>query len=136
MAELDKIPQRQSVELETVQIDETLMSSLKEVNQKINNMFMDMGQIHIRKKELNDELIRLDNILEQTEDNFRLSNAELKEVMDSIDDKYPQGRINMQDGTITYQPGAPTRRQVAEMQQNQQQAPQQSEESSFKVVKE
>lgn len=136
MAELDNIPQKQSVELEIVKIDETLMSSLKEVNQKINNMFMDMGQIHIRKKELSDELVRLDNILEQTEDNFRLSNAELKEVMDAIDDKYPQGRINMQDGTITYQPGAPTRKQVAEMQQNQQQAPQQSEESSFKVVKE
>lgn len=142
MAELDKIPQKQSIELETVKIDETLLENLKEVNMKINNMFVDMGQIHMRRKELNDELVRLESILEQTEDNFKMTNTELKEVMDAIDEKYPQGRINMQDGTIQYQPGAPTRKQVMEMQQNPQ--PQQNEQSMppgggaspFKVVKE
>ena len=58
--------------------------------------------------------------------------------MDAIDEKYPQGRINMQDGTITYQPGAPTRKQVAEQQQNPQPSPDAMPPggSSFKVVKE
>ena len=135
MAELDNIPQKQSVELETVKIDGELLKSLKEVNGKINNMFMDMGQIHVRRKELNEELVRLEGILEQTEDSFKMANSELREVMDAIDEKYPQGRINLQDEMITYQPGAPTRKQMAEQQQNQQQAPQQ-QESSFKVVKE
>lgn len=142
MAELDKIPQKQSIEIETVKIDDTLLESLREVNLKINNMFVDMGQIHMRRKELNDELVRLEGILEQTEDAFKLANNELREVMDAIDEKYPQGRINMQDSTIQYQPGAPTRKQIAEMQQNPQ--PQQNEQSMppgggaapFKVVKE
>ena len=138
MAELDNIPQKQSVELEIVKIDSELMKALTEVNQKINGMFMDMGQIHIRRKELNDELVRLEGILEQTEDAFKLANIEVKEVMDAIDEKYPQGRINMQDGTITYQPGAPTRKQVAEQQQNPQPSPDAMPTggSSFKVVKE
>ena len=43
-------------------------------------------------------------------------NLELKEVLDSLDDKYPQGRINLQEGTVQYQPGAPTRKQLAEQQ--------------------
>jgi hypothetical protein len=47
-----------------------------------------------------------------------------------LDEKYPQGRINLQDGTIQYQPGAPTRKQQAE-----QQAQQQQSSNGVKVVK-
>jgi len=39
--------------------------------------------------------------------------------MDGLDDEYPQGRLNMKDGTIQYQPGAPTRKQLLEQQQQQ-----------------
>ena len=47
-----------------------------------------------------------------------------------MDDRYPQGRINLQDGTIQYQPGAPTRKQQAEQQANPQAQP-----SGMKVSK-
>jgi hypothetical protein len=53
----------------------------------------------------------------------------LKEIIEALDDRYPQGRINLQDGTIQYQPGAPTRKQQAEQQA------QQSSGSGMKVVK-
>jgi hypothetical protein len=46
-----------------------------------------------------------------------------------LDDKYPQSRLNLQDGTIQYQPGAPTRKQQAEQQAQQQSA------GAMKVVK-
>jgi len=35
----------------------------------------------------------------------------LLEFLDVLDEKYPQGRINLQEGTIQYQPGAPSRKQ-------------------------
>jgi hypothetical protein len=40
-------------------------------------------------------------------------------VIDALDDKYPQGRINLKDGIIQYQPGAPSRKQLAEQQKQQ-----------------
>lgn len=116
MAELDKIPTKQSVELETVKVDSEVLETIQKLNQEINNYILDFGQIYIRKKEISEELVRLDEILEKSEESFKLVNTQLREVMDSMDDKYPQGRLNIQDGTVTYQPGAPTRKQIAEEQ--------------------
>jgi hypothetical protein len=67
--------------------------------------------------------------LQKGEDEFKSINFQLKEIIEALDDRYPQGRINLQDGTIQYQPGAPTRKQQAEQQA------QQSSGSGMKVVK-
>jgi len=75
-------------------------------------------------------MVRMDDFLEKGEDEFKVLNSELRDVIDGLDEKYPQGRINMQDGTIQYQPGAPTRKQLAEQQRQQA-----AEASGVKVVK-
>jgi hypothetical protein len=133
MAELDKIPQKQSIEIEIAKLDENVLQSITDLNQKSNNLIADFGQIYIRKREIEDELIRLNEILEKGENDFKSINLELKEVLDSLDDKYPQGRINLQEGTVQYQPGAPSRKQLAEQQAQQAQQP---ASSGMKVVKE
>ena len=116
MAELDNIPTKQSIDLEIAKIDSEVLETIQKLNQEINNYLLDFGQIHIRRKEISEEMVRLDEILEKSEDAFKLVNTQLREVMDGLDDKYPQGRLNIQDGTVTYQPGAPSRKQLAEEQ--------------------
>jgi hypothetical protein len=130
MAELDKIPQKQQIEIATVKLDTDIIETINDYQSKTNLMIADFGSIYIRKKEIQDELIRLDEILEKAEDEFKSVQFQLKEVIEGLDDKYPQGRINLQDGTIQYQPGAPTRKQQAE-----QQAQQQQSSNGVKVVK-
>ena len=120
MAGLDNIPQQQQITIETAKIAEDTLKSITDLNQKINSLFIEFGQIYIRKKEITEELIKMDDFLEKGEDQFKMLNSELRDVIDSLDEKYPQGRINIQDGTIQYQPGAPTRKQLAEQQQQQQ----------------
>jgi hypothetical protein len=80
----------------------------------------------MRKREIQDELVRLDDFLLKDEEELKATSLELKEIFEALDEKYPQGRINVQDGTIQYQPGAPTRKQQAE---------QQAQPSGMKVVK-
>jgi hypothetical protein len=105
---------------------------MNELNGKINLLISDFGQIYIRKKELSEELIRLDDIVERAEDEFKAANNQMKEIVDSLDDQYPQGRINLKEGTIQYQPGAPTRKQLEEQQAQERQ----QQSSDLKVVKE
>jgi hypothetical protein len=131
MAGLDNIPQQQQITIETAKIEAETLKSITDINQKINGLIVEFGQIHIRKKEISEELIRMDDFLEKGEDEFKMLNIELREVIDALDEKYPQGRINLQDGTIQYQPGAPTRKQQAE-----QLAQQQQSSNGMKVVKE
>jgi hypothetical protein len=133
MAELDKIPQKQQIEIATVKLDTDIIETINDYQSKTNLMINDFGSIYIRKKEIQEELIRLDEILEKAEDEFKSVQFQLKEVIEGLDDKYPQGRINLQDGTIQYQPGAPTRKQQAEQQAQQAQQP---ASSGMKVVKE
>lgn len=116
MAELDNIPTKQSIDLEIAKVDSEVLETIQKLNQEINNYLLDFGQIYIRKKEISEEMVRLDEILEKSEESFKLVNTQLREVMDGLDDKYPQGRLNIQEGTVTYQPGAPSRKQIAEEQ--------------------
>ena len=130
MAGLDNIPQKTTVEIEVVKLDENVLESIKDLNQKSAGIINEFGQIYLRKKEIQDELTGLDDFLQKGEDEFKSINFQLKEIVDALDDRYPQGRINLQDGTIQYQPGAPTRKQQAEQQANPQAQP-----SGMKVSK-
>ena len=122
MAELDKIPQKTTIEIEVVKLDEDVLKTIVDLNQKSANIISEFGQIYIRKDELHEELMKLEEFLVTGKDEFKATNLKLKEVIDELDEKYPQGRINLKDGTIQYQPGAPTRKQIAEQQAQQPQA--------------
>jgi hypothetical protein len=113
---LDNIPQTQSVEIATVKLDDATLEQIKELNQKSALLINDFGQIYIRKQQIQQELVRLDEILEKAEDEYKVTQEELNRIGEEVDEKYPQGRINLQDGTVQYQPGAPTRKQLAEQQ--------------------
>jgi len=119
MAELDNIPQTQSIEIATAKLEEATVDRIKELNQKSSLLVNDFGAIYLRKKQIQDELIRLDEILEKSEGDYKSLQEELNKIGEDIDEKYPQGRISIQEGTVQYQPGAPTRKQLAEQQAQQ-----------------
>jgi predicted nuclease with TOPRIM domain len=129
--DVDSDVQKQSIEIAMVKLPEDSLETINSLNTKLNNLISSFGQIYIRKREITDEISKLDEILEKSEDEFKSTNLELRSVIDAIDEKYPQGRINLQDGTIQYQPGAPTRKQLEE-----QQVATQNEGTPLKVVKE
>ena len=133
MAELDKIPQKQSIEIELVKLDEGVLKSITELNDKAASIIQEFGKIYVRKKEIELDIISMDEFLVQGQEELAATNKELRDIIDALDEQYPQGRINIQDGTIQYQPGAPTRKQQAEQQRQQAQQP---ASSGMKVVKE
>jgi len=133
MAELDKIPQKQSIEIELVKLDEKVLESINELNQKAAAIIQEFGKIYVRKKEIELDIMSMDDFLVKGQEELSATNKELRDILDALDEQYPQGRINIQDGTIQYQPGAPTRKQLAEQQAQQSQQP---ASSGMKVVKE
>jgi hypothetical protein len=116
---LDNIPTKATIEIETVKIDESLYNELKNQNAELTNYVTDFGSIYLRKKEIMDELTKLEETLVRLETEFKEKNKEFRTKMDDLDDKYPAGRLNLADGTIQYQPGALSRKQIAEMQKQQ-----------------
>ena len=131
MAELDKIPQKQSIEIELVKLDESVLKSITELNEKAASIIQEFGKIYVRKKEIELDIMSMDEFLVQGQEELAATNKELRDILDALDEQYPQGRVNLQDGTIQYQPGAPSRKQLAEQQRQQP-----SGNQSMKVVKE
>ena len=131
MAELDKIPQKQSIEIELVKLDEDVLKSITDLNEKAASIIQEFGKIYVRKKEIELDIMSMDEFLVQGQEELAATNKELRDILDALDEQYPQGRVNLQDGTIQYQPGAPTRKQQAEQQRQQS-----SGNQSMKVVKE
>lgn len=131
MAELDKIPQKQSIEIEIVKLDENVLNSIVDLNQKAAGIIQEFGKIYVRKKEIELDIMSMDEFLVQGQEELAATNKELRDIIDALDEQYPQGRIDLQNGTIQYQPGAPTRKQQAEQQRQQS-----GNTQSMKVVKE
>lgn len=111
MSELDNIPQKQNVEIEIVKLDESTINTVVELNNNIANIVSRFGEIYVRRNEITEELKQMDELQSKFDLEFKAKNQELLEFLDVLDEKYPQGRINLQEGTIQYQPGAPSRKQ-------------------------
>ena len=84
MAGLDNIPQKTTVEIEVVKLDEDTLKTITELNQKSANIISEFGQIYIRKEELHEELMRLEEFLVNGKDEFKAANLQLKEVIDEV----------------------------------------------------
>ena len=95
---------KKQIELLTIDLGEDTLNSIKEKNAKINDIVNAFGQIYLRKKELNEELEKLETTLAQAEDDFKETNDSLREELNALDKEYPRGQINLQEGTLTYNP--------------------------------
>lgn len=95
---------KKQIELLTIDLGEETIGSIKEKNAKINDIINAFGQIYLRKKELHEEIEKLETTLEQAEADFKESNDSLREELNALDKEYPRGQINLQEGTLTYNP--------------------------------
>ena len=95
---------KKQIELLTVELGEEMLSSIKEKNGKQQDIVQAFGTIYLRRKELHEELEKLDSTLEQAEEDFKSTQEELKGILEGLDKEYPRGQINLQEGTITYNP--------------------------------
>tara|TARA_B110000238_G_scaffold40120_1_gene42674 strand:+ start:171 stop:518 length:348 start_codon:yes stop_codon:yes gene_type:complete len=94
----------QKIELVTRTLDESVLTPIKEENDAISQLVNVFGQIYLRRKELEDELVKLDDGLEKAEADFKEKNESLRAKVGELEKEYPRGQINLQEGTITFDP--------------------------------
>jgi len=96
--------QKQQIELVTVEVEKETLEQIREKNSEIQQMLNTFGQIHIRRKELEEELANLENALEKNEEMFKDKNKEIQNIVVELEKDYPRGQLDLQNGTITYNP--------------------------------
>jgi predicted nucleic acid-binding Zn-ribbon protein len=86
----------------TEKIDRDILDVLVKSNNQINDIVNNIGTLHIRRKELESELNSLDNRVIELEDAFKVGNTQITETLRKLEVKYPAGRINLSEGTVTF----------------------------------
>jgi hypothetical protein len=96
--------QKQQIELLTVQLPEETVTTIKQHNDKLNELVNTFGQLHLRRKELEDGMTQLEENLLQAEEDFKNTNNQMQEELNVLERDYPRGQIDLQEGTVTYNP--------------------------------
>ena len=108
--------QKNQIELLTVELSEEKLNELKEYQLQLNQIVNQLGQMHIRKNELHSELEALENGVSKAEEDFKSINGEMRKELNKLEKDYPRGQLNLEEGTITYNPAFKEQQQM-QMQQ-------------------
>jgi hypothetical protein len=87
----------------TEKIDNQSLDVLQKNNRIIDDILHNIGSIHIRRKELENELGMIESRLIQLEDEFVEANTEITKCLKKLETVYKSGKIDLRGGTVTYQ---------------------------------
>ena len=76
-------------------LEESVVANIKELNNKKNQLFAEVGQIHL-------EIRELKNILDKKETQFDVTVKEFNLTLSELEQKYPSGEIDLLEGTVSY----------------------------------
>lgn len=94
----------QKIELVTRTLEESVVTPIKEANEEISQLVNVFGQLYLRRKELEDELVKLDEGVEKAEADFKEKNEAIRGLVNELEQEYPIGQLDLQKGTITFDP--------------------------------
>jgi hypothetical protein len=81
--------------LQTEKLEESILSKIKELNNRKNELIANAGQLHLDVAEFN-------KIILVIEDEYVQTNKELNIILADLNQKYPNGEINLVEGNVTF----------------------------------
>lgn len=79
----------------TEKLEVSLVEKLKELNNKKNELIINVGQLHLDIKQLN-------TLISTAEVEFENTNKELNLLLSDLEKQYPNGEIDLVEGTVIF----------------------------------
>lgn len=79
----------------TEKLDEQILNNLKEYQSKLSDYTFELGQIEIN-------FLQLKSYKDSVETEYKKTKMGFDELVKDLEEKYPNGEINLNDGTVTY----------------------------------
>lgn len=84
------------MELQTEKLEESILSKIKELNNRKNELTINAGQLHL-------DVAELKKVIVVVESEYSVANKELNVILSDLNQKYPNGEIDLNEGIIIYQ---------------------------------
>ena len=83
------------MEKQIQKLESSLVEKLKELNTRKNELIINAGQLHLDIKQLN-------TVLSVVETEFDNTNKELNSLLFDLEKQYPNGEIDLVEGTVIF----------------------------------
>jgi hypothetical protein len=80
-----------------------VLEKLRNNQNELNTLVMDIGQVSLRNRELRNELLKLDQLKNSMEIRFDEINNEINTTLAELEKTYPKGEVDLREGTITFE---------------------------------
>lgn len=70
---------------------------------KANELILNLGQIHLRIRELNNQIVKLEESKLEIETEIDSSSKQFSELIKALEVQYPQGEVDLNKGIVTYE---------------------------------
>ena len=94
--------EKTQMEFETVELEAGTMEQIRTLNAQLNQTISTVGQLHLRRGELEEQLELVTERVQQVEQEFKTTNKELQTLLGGLEKQYPSGQIDLDKGTVTY----------------------------------
>ena len=85
------------------QLNVDVLNSIKSKRDEISNLVMELGQLTLKKRELKNEVSRLEEIESAIENRFDEINSEMTDILKELETKYSKGEIDLNEGVVYYE---------------------------------
>lgn len=79
----------------TEKLEVSLVEKLKELNNKKSELILNAGQLHL-------DIKQLSGVLSLVESEFESTNKELNLLLSDLEKQYPNGEIDLVEGTVIF----------------------------------
>lgn len=86
----------------TEKLDSEILNKIRDLQNNNNTVILNLGQIHLRERELNEELRKLQSLSNDLEKDFDTNSELLNTIIKELDEKYGESEIDLAGGTITF----------------------------------
>lgn len=83
-------------------LEDSTLNKIKENQAKAGDLSFEVGQIHFKIKDLQREIKKLHEIITENEIEFDKLNNEISEILVQLNEKYPNGELDLKEGVIYY----------------------------------
>lgn len=91
------------MEIKETELDKDLQEELKKLRDDINKLTMIIGQEEVSKRNLEENLNNVNGKIKHYYNLHKKHNAELQSKLNTLEEDYPNGEVDVDKGIIYYQ---------------------------------
>jgi chromosome segregation ATPase len=80
-----------------------VLDSIKSKREEMSNLVMEFGQLNLKKRELKNEISKLEEIELAMENRFDEINNEMTDILKELEKTYSKGELDLNEGVVYYE---------------------------------